>query len=113
MDGESRQELVRWAAALARSDVAELRAAGRAIGTLCAENEELERRLARLEPPDSSSGDGVEASPGEPRRARKPKRPLPWRRALVVSALAAFGSSSAAVAAVRLPDAPAAGKLAS
>ena len=95
MEGESRQELVRWAAALARSDVAELRAAGRAIRTLCAENEELERRLARLEPPDSDATDGG----GGPLRPRRPKRPLPWRRAVAVPALAALGVVAVAVGA--------------
>jgi len=97
MEGESRQELVRWAAALARSEVAELRAAGRAIATLCAENDELERRLARLEPPDP--GDGDTARSAEPRRPPKPKRPLPWRRALVVTGVAALGISGIAVGA--------------
>ena len=44
-----RQELEQWAAALARSELAELRSAGRAIATLCTENEALERRLEQLE----------------------------------------------------------------
>jgi hypothetical protein len=95
MEGESRQELVRWAAALERSEIAELRAAGRAIRTLCAENEELERRLARLEPPES--GDAGSAPPRK--RARTARRPLPWRRALVVTAGAALVISGVAVGA--------------
>ena len=99
MEGESRQELVRWAAALARSDVAELRAAGRAITTLCAENEELERRLARIEPPDSGDDRSSAASSTKPRRAPKAKRPLPWRRALTVPALGALGILTVAVGA--------------
>ena len=87
-----RQELERWAAALARSDVGELRAAGRAIAALCAENEALEQRLARLEPqpPDEDGGDasaGVpaprlpHARPRGPRR--RARRQLPWRRIAV------------------------------
>ena len=102
MDKESRQELERWAAALARSEVAELRAAGRAIGTLCAENERLAERLARLEPPDSDRGgdDGDEsAPPARSARARpRAKRTLPWRRAILVAGLAALAVSGAAIA---------------
>jgi hypothetical protein len=88
-----RQEVERWAEALTRSDVAELRAAGRAIKSLCVENSELERRLAKLErhrPRDGgdSGGDAVGAAGAaslfgtRPRRERAPRpRPeLPWRR---------------------------------
>ena len=99
MEGESRQELVRWAAALARSEVAELRAAGRAITTLCAENDELERRLARLEPPGPGDDGSGTARSAERRREAKPKRRLPWRRALVAAGLAALGISGVAVGA--------------
>lgn len=99
MERESREELERWAAALARSEVAELRAAGRAITTLCAENEELARRLTKLERSDPGDGD---ASP-PPRRStgsrQKAKRTLPWRRAVLVAGVAALGVSGAAVAA--------------
>ncbi len=99
MEGESRQELVRWAAALARSEIAELRAAGRAITTLCAENEELERRLARLEPPDGDGQGGDPARVAAPGRAAKPKRALPWRRALIAAAVVALCISGVAVGA--------------
>lgn len=100
MERESRQELERWAAALSRSEIAELRAAGRAITTLCAENDELSRRLARLEPPDPGDGDDLAGSARQAERERRQqKRTLPWRRAVVVAALAALGLAGVAVAA--------------
>ena len=103
-----RQELERWVAALARSDVAELRAAGRAIATLCAENEALERRLARLEPqpPDDDAGDAPAGGPAprSPRaRPRGPKRrarrQLPWRRIAVAGGGAVLVAGVLALAA--------------
>jgi peptidoglycan/xylan/chitin deacetylase (PgdA/CDA1 family) len=98
-----RKELERWAEALTRSDVAELRAAGRAIKGLCAENAELARRLDRLElrrddgpddPDDRPAGPAAPA-PG-PRRAR---RSVPWRRIGIVAAAAVVVAASLGVAA--------------
>jgi hypothetical protein len=83
MEPTHRQELERWAEVLLRSDVAELRAAGRAIRSLCGENVELEKRMARLEEharaerPSGADDDDEDAA--GPRRLR---RAAPWRRVL-------------------------------
>jgi hypothetical protein len=102
MRTEQRRELERWAAGLTRSDAAEVRAAGRAITALCAENEELTRRLAALEiatPEAGAGGDAADAHPSD-RRAmggrRRRKLVFPWR--LVVIALAGVGLAAALVA---------------
>ncbi|HUP31607.1 MAG TPA: putative glycoside hydrolase [Gaiellaceae bacterium] len=106
MEAAKRHELERWADALARSDVAELRAAGRAIRALCAENDELERRLAALErrsptpPGDDASGEGDETPPRRRRTAG-----LPWRRAVPVLGVAFLLAAVLALAAgVSAPD---------
>ena len=93
MEPGKRSELQDWADALTRSEVAELRAAGRALKGLCAENAELERRLARVEQRGDDGGDGT--APGSarpspvarPRPRRRTARPaLPWRRLGVAAA---------------------------
>ena len=80
-----RQELERWAEGLLRSEVAELRAAGRAIRSLCGENVELEKRMARLEghaPAElGSEADDDEDAAGQP----GPRRAAPWWRVLTRS----------------------------
>ena len=111
MSAEQRKELEQWAAGLARSDVAEVRAAGRAIRTLCAENEALERRLAQLEPEPPHDGGGGEPpaapaprEPRAPRAARRRPRPqLPWRR---IAIAAAAGVAAAALALAARAAAP-------
>ena len=77
MDADKRTELDRWAETLMESEVAEVRAAGRAIRILCAENDELERRLAALEGGVDGDGAGVRVAP-RPRRSRR-SRLLRWR----------------------------------
>ena len=57
MRGAQRKELERWAEELQRAEGAELRAAGRAIRALCAENDALARRLRDLEPPRAEEHD--------------------------------------------------------
>ncbi|HWG55437.1 MAG TPA: putative glycoside hydrolase, partial [Gaiellaceae bacterium] len=114
MRAGNRKELEQWAEALTRSDVAELRAAGRAIRTLCAENEELARRLARLEPPpqdeddDRRGGDAVApaaevAPPPRPRRERRSRTrratpSLPWRTLGIAAAAVALAAAAGAAA---------------
>ena len=103
---EQRRELERWAAGLARSDAADVRAAGRAIAALCAENEELRRRLGSLEtdaPEADASRDAADARTRNPRsspasRRRLRKVAFPWRLALI--ALAGLGVAAALVALV-------------
>ena len=60
------KELERWARTLARADVAELRAAGRAIRGLCAEHESLER--------GSAASPRTTGSPAVPSEARTSAR---------------------------------------
>jgi len=91
MDVDKRTELERWAATLEESEVAEVRAAGRAIQALCADNDELERRLAALEPAGDGDGAPVRVAP----RRRPRRRPsFQWPRILaavgVVALLAAI-----------------------
>jgi peptidoglycan/xylan/chitin deacetylase (PgdA/CDA1 family) len=109
MDAERRTEIRRWAEGLERSQVAELRAAGRALMMLVDENEELRRRLARLEPrspsgepPEPPTAD-VTARARPRRRTRRPRKPFPWRLAGVVGGvvLAAAILTAIAMAAVR------------
>jgi len=118
MDAGRRAEIRRWAQGLERSEVAELRAAARALGMLVDENEKLARRLARLE--QDGGGDGGDApgdtnrqpSPGpsatasgEIRRARRPRRERrkpPWRLAgtliaVLVLVITAVAFTTAAV----------------
>ena len=93
MDVDKRTELDRWAETLVESEVAEVRAAGRAIQMLCAENDELERRLAALEGPVDGDGAAVRAVP-RPRRSRQ-SRSLQWRR--MVAAIGIVGLLAAIV----------------
>ena len=82
LDPDDRKELERWAKTLARAEVAELRAAGRAIRGLCAEHESLERGSAA-----SPRTTGSPAVPPEARTSRVPRlrsSPISGRRALVV-----------------------------
>ncbi|HZB23168.1 MAG TPA: hypothetical protein VE444_04930, partial [Gaiellaceae bacterium] len=88
MDVDKRSELDRWAETLVDSEVPEVRAAGRAILTLCAENDELERRLAALEGGADGDGAGVRVAP-RPRRSRR-SRSLRWRRIGAAIALVAL-----------------------
>ncbi|MGE5690873.1 MAG: putative glycoside hydrolase [Pseudomonadota bacterium] len=85
MDEARVAELRRWAASLERSETSELRAAGRAITVLCAENESLSRRVAELErheerPPPPATTPGGGARPSADARRR---RTFAWRRAVV------------------------------
>ncbi|HSC90363.1 MAG TPA: putative glycoside hydrolase [Gaiellaceae bacterium] len=57
MDASRLAELRRWAASLERAGAPELRAAGRAIRTLCEENEALARRLDALGSPADDDTD--------------------------------------------------------
>ena len=77
MDVDKRTELDRWAETLMESEVAEVRAAGRAIRILCAENDELERRLAALEGGSTETVQVCRVAP-RPRRSRR-SRSLRWR----------------------------------
>ncbi|HUF02486.1 MAG TPA: putative glycoside hydrolase, partial [Gaiellaceae bacterium] len=118
MDAGRRAEIRRWAQGLERSDDAELRAAGRALGLLADENEKLSRRLSRLEQDRGDDGGGAAessspqppgASPGvsdETRRARRAprRRNKPrWRLVVTLAALLVFAIATAAftTAAVR------------
>jgi peptidoglycan/xylan/chitin deacetylase (PgdA/CDA1 family) len=103
MDAERLAELTRWASGLERSDSSELRAAGRAIRALCADNAELSGRLAALErergedePPPAAPGGS-----GTARRARRTRRPrgFPFRRAAIVAAAVLVASAVVVLAA--------------
>ena len=111
MDAERRTEIRRWAEGLERSEVAELRAAGRALTMLVEENEELARRLERLEPP-GPAGPPIEEEtrPRRERRAPRAKRAFPWRLVGVFAAVVVLAAAVAALAmaAVR-PDLEAGG----
>jgi hypothetical protein len=72
MEPAHRKELERWAEALLRSELAELRAAGRAIRSLCGENHRLEERVASLE------GNVEPAPPPEPEPDVEPAASLRW-----------------------------------
>jgi hypothetical protein len=102
MRPEQREELERWAAVLSRADIAELRAAGRAIKALCAENGELSQRLAALEHEDA---------PAAPPPIRTKRRlPFPWRFTLVTLAgLAVPAALVALVARAATPEVNASG----
>ena len=111
-----RRELEQWAAALARSEIGELRAAGRAIVTLCKENEALERRLERLEsaPPDEDAAGGGTEAGSLPRAHRKQdrrsRRRLPWRRmALAAGALVGLAAALGFAAEAAAPELSVAG----
>ena len=108
MDAERRTEIRRWAEGLERSEVAEVRAAGRALAMLVEENEELARRLARLElpePSDQPPSAGATPTPRPPRRTRRTRKSFPWRLAGVLGGalLGAAVLTALAMAAVR-PD---------
>jgi len=96
VDEAKLSELGRWAASLEHSEAAELRAAGRAIAALVADNEALARQIAKLErrdaPPPPPATDGE-----QPDAPERPRRRAPWRRAIVV-----FVALVVAVAAVAL-----------
>jgi len=125
---EQRQELERWGDALARSDVAELRAAGRAIKTLCAENDRLTTQLgvavsqSRVsKDPRAEAGAAEEAPRGRPPGSRAhrdrtrrtfsfPSRSFPSRLALLTLAgIAAVCVLVALVARAAVPEVEAAG----
>nr|MBA3402568.1 AAA family ATPase [Actinomycetota bacterium] len=119
MDAGRRAEIRRWAQGLERSEVAELRAAARALGILVDENEKLARRLARLELDGGSDGGDAPAStnrkppPGPPsatasgemrraRRLRRERRKPPWRLAgtliaVIVLVITAVALTTAAI----------------
>jgi hypothetical protein len=84
VDEAKLSELRRWAASLEQSEAAELRAAGRAIGALVADNENLARQVEKLQrrdgPPPPAADD---TQPDAPARS---ERRMPWRRALVIVA---------------------------
>jgi peptidoglycan/xylan/chitin deacetylase (PgdA/CDA1 family) len=106
MDGERRTEIRRWAEGLERSDVAEVRAAGRALSLLVDENEELTRRLERLEPrgPAGPPPDATDAPPGRGgKRGPRARKAFPWRLVSVVAAVVAVAAvvTALAMAAVR------------
>ena len=123
MDAERRTEIRRWAEGLERSEAAELRAAGRALTMLVEENEELARRLERVErrppspppaPYDAETPEELSAtedrSRPERRRRRPPAKGFPWRLLGVVAGavLVAGVIATLAMAAVR-PDLEAGG----
>ncbi|MDQ3162872.1 MAG: polysaccharide deacetylase family protein [Actinomycetota bacterium] len=114
MRSEQRQELGRWAEALARSEAAELRAAGRAIKALCEENGQLARRLHELEVVRERSDDD-ETPPTAPRQSMRARRVrnkirLPWRFAVVLlGALTIAAALVALVARAGTPDVDAVG----
>jgi hypothetical protein len=105
MEPAHRKELELWAEGLMRSEMAELRAAGRAIRSLCGENEALEQRVARLEghgdaEPRPEADDDAGASP------RRAVGPVPWRRVLIaVAAVAVVGAVVALAARAAVPAA--------
>ena len=112
MDASRLAELRRWASSLERSDAPELRAAGRAIRTLCEENEALARRVAELEPRAEAppvDDDGGDDEP-PPRatggtsslRSRLGARKLPWRLTLVVVGAAIVLAAAVALAAAAI-----------
>ena len=101
MDADRLRELSRWAGALERNESADLRAAGRAIRTLCAENEELRRRLDALEGDDDRDGTPPVAGPSESRRPRRGRRRRVdrWRKAVVVLAAVVLAAGLLAIVA--------------
>ena len=89
MEAENRRELERWAESLMRSEVAELRAAGRAIRGLCNENEQLAKRLDKVErrSPDRAEEPAAEGEEADEPRPRRAAPELPWQRILIALAL--------------------------
>jgi peptidoglycan/xylan/chitin deacetylase (PgdA/CDA1 family) len=113
MDAERRTEIRRWAEGLERSEVAEVRAAGRALTMLVEENEELARRLEDFEPP-GPTGPPLETETRQPprreRSARRTKKAFPWRLAGVFAAAVVLAAAVAALAmAAARPDLEAGG----
>lgn len=100
MDAERRTEIRRWAEGLERSEVAEVRAAGRALAMLVQENEELARRLERLEPEEPGPPPPTEARPAPRRERRAPrtKKAFPWRLVGVFGAAVVLAAAVAALA---------------
>ena len=99
MEPAHRKELERWAEGLMRSEAAELRAAGRAIRSLCGENEALEQRVAALEQRQPDQASEAVAS-DEPRLAA-----LPLRRVLLaVGGVALVGAVVALAARAAVPE---------
>ena len=80
IDAERRAELLRWADVLDRSQTAELRAAGRAIRVLCAENEELTRRLAARDGGGGGGGEDAPPAGGSPASSPATRRSRPARK---------------------------------
>ena len=113
MDAERRTEIRRWAEGLERSEVAEIRAAGRALTMLVEENEELARRLERLgaaRPSDQPPSE-AEPTPAASTRAAEPRRrrfPGASSAFLAARSLAAAVLPALAMAAAR-PDLQAGG----
>ena len=111
MEPAHRKELERWAEGLMRSGVAELRAAGRAIRSLCVENDALEQRLARLEgqarsEPRPSPEAADDAAGSRPRWAEGAR----WQRVLIaVAAVAVIGAVVALAARAAAPELTVAG----
>ncbi len=100
MEADRRQELERWADSLVRSEVAELRAAGRAIHALSGENEELEGRLARLERHDGGNRGAQSSLDRGPTAMRRPSDiSLPWRRVLAAVGVIAILAAVVTIAA--------------
>jgi hypothetical protein len=121
VDASRRSELHRWAAGLERSDVAERRAAGRAVAGLCAGRFRDPERLAELrvwasalEGSDDAelraaaaaiaalASQEAEAPPDPvvPARRAPPRRPkLPWRRVAVALGVCVALAGAAALAA--------------
>jgi peptidoglycan/xylan/chitin deacetylase (PgdA/CDA1 family) len=120
MDAARRAEIRRWARELGRSEERELRAAGRALDMLVQENEELLRRLGRVERQGDRGdrGDGGHGGSDEPirppargaegapspscesrarrRGGRRERLRIPWRFALTLATLAALVVATAA-----------------
>src|SRR5918992_3364383 len=106
MEPAHRTELERWAEGLMRSEVAELRAAGRAIRSLCGENEALERRVAALERQAPARPEPAPRADEEPPRSpRRWAAITPGRRVLAaVAAVAVIGAIVALAARAAVPE---------
>jgi peptidoglycan/xylan/chitin deacetylase (PgdA/CDA1 family) len=79
-----RQELERWARKLGDAPAAELRAAGRAIRALCAEQERLERRSSGSVPPQALTPTTSTPAPSRRLLPALPRPHAPSRRVLVL-----------------------------
>ena len=89
MEPSHREELARWAEALGDSDTPDVRAAGRAIGSLCAANAELAR-------PDGVAADGGARRPTPAERQELER----WAKGLTRSDAAELRAAGRAIRAL-------------